>query len=68
MKNGFVFLLVAFAFTANAQTQPKSLKDLLYSGKLKMDSTGVVRKTDDLSTKIDTTTKKPVEAAMRMCR
>ena len=36
----------------------QSLKDLLYSGKLKNDA-GVVRKTDDLSTKIDTSTRRP---------
>lgn len=43
-----------------AQAQQK-LKDLLYSGKLKMDSNSVVRKTDDLSSKIDTTQKKGPE-------
>jgi hypothetical protein len=43
--------------TADAQ----KLKDLLYSGKMKSDSGTTVRKTDDLSTKIDTTVKKPVE-------
>ena len=57
MKKGILFLLIAFAVTANAQ----SLKDALYSGKLKNDSNSVVRKTDDLSTKIDTARKKPVE-------
>jgi hypothetical protein len=56
MKKGILFLLVAVAsFTSKAQ----SLKDLLYSGKLKMDSNSVVRKTDDLKSKIDTTQKKP---------
>ena len=39
----------------------QSLKDLLYSGKLKNDSGTVVRKGDDLSTKIDTVKKKPAE-------
>lgn len=46
------------ALASNAQ----SLKDLLYSGKLKMDSNSVIRKTDDLNSKIDTATKKPAEA------
>jgi len=55
MKRGILFLFLAATFSSKAQ----SLKDLLYSGKLKMDSNTVVRKTDDLSTKIDTSTKKP---------
>src|SRR6476646_8127289 len=55
----FVFVLLA-AITAEAQ-QKQSLKDLLYSGKLKRDSSGVIRSTDDLSTKIDTSTKKPAD-------
>lgn len=54
MKKGILLLLLAASFAVNAQ----SLKDLLYSGKLKNDSGSVVRKGDDLSTKIDTTTKK----------
>ena len=41
--------------------QAQTLKDLLYKGKLKSDTGSVVRKTDDLSAKIDTTTKKPAE-------
>ena len=54
MKKGIVFfVLLAVASAGRAQT----LKDLLYSGKLKMDSNTVIRKTDDLSTKIDTTRK-----------
>ena len=57
MKKGILFLLLAFSFTANSQ----KLKDLLYSGKLKLDSNSVVRKGDDLSTKIDTGTKKAPE-------
>jgi hypothetical protein len=57
MKIGILFLLLAFSFSAGSQ----SLKDLLYSGKLKKDSTGVIRKTDDLSTKIDTVQKKAPE-------
>src|SRR4051794_38577214 len=59
MKKGILFLLLVASFSAKAQ----SLKDLLYSGKLKNDSNTVIRKTDDLSTKIDTTSrKKTVEA------
>ncbi|MES2880891.1 MAG: hypothetical protein V4676_01990 [Bacteroidota bacterium] len=59
MKKTILFLLLAVSFTANAQ----SLKDLLYGGKLKNDSNTVIRKTDDLSTKIDTGTRKPTETA-----
>jgi hypothetical protein len=50
----FILLMVAGAFAADAQ----SLKEALYKGKLKKDSTGVIRKTDDLSTKMVDTTKK----------
>lgn len=46
---------ICYADRANAQ----SLKELLYSGKLKSDTGSVVRKTDDLSSKIDTSTRKP---------
>lgn len=63
MKKGIVFLLIigAVATTAKAQAQKQSLKDLLYGGKLKMDSNSVIRKGDDLSSKIDTSTKKQAE-------
>jgi hypothetical protein len=54
MKKIILLLMVASSVGANAQ----SLKDALYGGKLKNDSGTVVRKGDDLSTKIDTTTKK----------
>lgn len=57
MKKGILFLLLVSTVTANAQ----SLKDALYGGKLKNDSSTVIRKTDDLSTKIDTSRKKMVE-------
>ena len=54
-----ILLAILFAsVSANSQTK---LKDLLYGGKLKMDSGSVIRKDDDLSTRIDTSTKKPVE-------
>lgn len=63
MKKAFLFLLIAFATTAHSQ----SLNDLLFSGKLKSDSGSVVRKTDDLKSKIDTTTrKKPVEPVKKV--
>src|SRR4051812_46765269 len=57
MKRGILFLLLAVTVTAKAQ----SLKDLLYSGKLKMDTNSVIRKTDDLKSKIDTSQKKAAE-------
>ena len=57
MKKGILLLLLAGTFQAKAQ----KLKDLLYSGKLKMDTTSVIRNTDDLSTKIDTSERKPAE-------
>ena len=61
MKTWILVLLITGGFAAQAQ-QKQSLKDLLYSGKLKSDSGSVVRKDDDLAAKIDTTTKKPVAA------
>src|SRR5437763_1215247 len=60
MKTLVLALLIFGAFTVQAQ-QKQSLKDLLYSGKLKKDSSGVIRSTDDLSAKIDTTTKRAPE-------
>jgi len=60
MKKGILFFLLIAAFAANAQ-QKQSLKDLLYGGKLKADSNSVVRKDEDLSARIDTSTKKPAE-------
>lgn len=57
MKKILLFAILISAVSVNGQ----SLKDALYGGKLKTDSGTVIRKTDDLSTKIDTTTKKPVE-------
>lgn len=47
------FLLISFSATANGQ----SLKDALYGGKLKTDSGTVIKKGDDLSSKIDTSRK-----------
>jgi len=57
MKKGILFLFIVTTVTANAQT----LKDALYGGKLKSDTGTLVRKTDDLSSKIDTSRKKQVE-------
>ena len=57
MKSFFLLMLLISTATANAQ----SLKDALYGGKLKTDSNTVLRKGDDLSSKIDTSQKKPVE-------
>jgi len=56
-----ISFLIGGAFTVQAQEKKQSLKDLLFSGKLKKDSTGTIRSTDDLSTKIDTTTKKETQ-------
>lgn len=55
MKKGFLLLLLCSSVFVNAQ----SLKDALFSGKLKNDAGTVIRKGDDLSTKIDTATRKP---------
>ena len=53
-----ILLMLMLVGTIAAQGQQK-LIDALYGGKLKTDSGTVIRKGDDLSTKIDTTTKKP---------
>lgn len=55
MKKGIVLLLVISSVCTEAQT----LKDALFSGKLKTDSGTVIRKGDDLSSKIDTTRTTP---------
>ncbi len=55
-----VLLLAALAITVGLQAQ-KTLKEALYGGRLKNDSGSVVKKTDDLSTKIDTSAKKTQE-------
>ena len=57
MKKGVLFLSILFALNTNAQ----SIKDALFGGKLKNDSNSVIRKGEDLSTKIDTSRKKPAE-------
>jgi hypothetical protein len=57
MKKGILLMLLISSVVVNAQ----SLKDALYGGKLKTDTGTVIRKGDDLSSKIDTSRKKPVE-------
>jgi len=52
-------ILIAIMFVGATGGNAQSLKELLYGGKLKKDSSGVIRKTDDLTAKIDTSTKKP---------
>lgn len=59
MKKLF-FLILLFA---GIQAQSQSLKDLLFSGKMKSDSNSVIRKGDDLKDKIDTSTRKPAPPA-----
>jgi hypothetical protein len=54
MKQALFLLLLFGSFAADAQ----SLKEALFSGKLKNDAGTVVRKGDDLSAHIDTTTRK----------
>lgn len=54
----FAAIVLASAGMANAQ---QTLKDALFGGRLKNDSGSVVKKTDDLSTKIDTSLKKTLE-------
>ncbi|OLY91074.1 hypothetical protein SAMN05444008_11873 [Cnuella takakiae] len=58
MKKSILFLLLAVSGMAQAQ----SLKDLLYSGKLKSMPGVVIRKGDDLSKFIDTSAKAPAPA------
>jgi hypothetical protein len=55
MKATILLAILVCAISAQGQ----SLKDMLYSGKLKTDSGTVIRKGEDLSSKIDTTAKKP---------
>lgn len=50
MKKGVLLVLLASSIFAHGQ----KLKDALFSGKLKTQSGGVIRKDDDLSSKIDT--------------
>ena len=56
MKKGILFLLLFGSFFAQGQ----SLKEALFSGKLKNEPGTVIRKGEDLSTKIDTSTRRTV--------
>jgi hypothetical protein len=56
-----ILLVVVICISAASLSAQQSLKDLLYSGKLKSDTGSTVRKTDDLKSKIDTSTRKKVE-------
>jgi hypothetical protein len=56
-----VFLpIVIFAMTGMVNAQ-QTLKDALFGGRLKNDSGSLVKQTDDLKTKIDTSQKKTLE-------
>ncbi len=55
MKKGILLLLLISSLFADAQ----SLKEALYSGKLKNEPGTVIRRGDDLSSKMDTATRKP---------
>ncbi len=56
-------LLFLVLIVISAQADAQSLKDLLFSGKMKTDSGTVVRKGEDLKDKVDTATKKPAPVA-----
>ena len=56
MKKLLLFALILSGLSVDAQ----SLKDALYGGKLRLDSGAVIRKGDDLSSRIDTSTRKPI--------
>lgn len=61
MKKSILFLLLLSSFFVKAQ----SLKDALYGGKLKNDPGTVIRRGDDLSTKIDTSSNKVSDSSLR---
>jgi hypothetical protein len=60
MKKGILFLLLISSAFAHAQ----SLKEALYSGKLKNQPGTVIRKGEDLSSKMDTASKAPTDSAL----
>jgi hypothetical protein len=60
MKTIFLLVIVVFAMNSMCNAQ-QTLKDALYGGRLKNDSGSVVKQTDDLKTKIDTSQKKTLE-------
>src|SRR5215217_6580827 len=55
-----IFILVVL-ISGTITVQAQSLKEALYGGKLKMDSNSVLKKTDDIKSRIDTAQRKPVE-------
>ena len=59
-------LVIIFLFSLGAviSSHAQSLKDLLFSGKLKNDSGTVIRKGEDLTGKLDTAAKKPAAIAI----
>ena len=57
-----IFFSLAFLLVSAVVFSQSSLKDALYSGKLRLDTGTVIRKGEDLSSRIDTSTKKPVVA------
>lgn len=61
MKKGILLLLLFGSVCANAQ----SLKDALFGGKLKNEPGSVIRKGDDLSSKIDTATKTTTDSTAK---
>lgn len=63
MKKTILLLLVVLTTTI---TNGQSLKEALYGGKLKTDTGSVLRKGDDLSSKIDTSRKKEVIVEKKM--
>jgi cell division septation protein DedD len=60
MKKGILLLLLLGSFFAQGQ----SLKEALFSGKLKNEPGTVIRKGEDLSTKIDTSTRRATANAV----
>jgi len=60
MKKGMLLLLLV----GSLYTQAQSLKEALYGGKLKNEPGTVIKKGDDLSTKIDTTQKLVKDSAI----
>jgi predicted RND superfamily exporter protein len=60
MKTIFLLVVAVFLMNGIADAQ-QTLKDALYGGRLKNDSGSVVKQTDDLKTKIDTSQKKTLE-------
>ena len=60
MKTLMICGVMIFAMSGMLQAQ-QTLKDALYGGRLKNDSGSVIKKTDDIKSKIDTSLKKTLE-------